>query len=586
MIRELFQPHNQFLKETFFFEINDLLEFLIYIAKTTPYIGFFAYRDSKNIQLSVKNDIDVKIIKFTNECSKNPFIIEAKEEWQQKFLNLISLKFSENYTYLNLKNWSGWPTNYNILYNKPVIKFKGDFYCFFPNMLIENIFYILTEIIRNSNEKYYSKTFLNKRKEYLEEKPLEYFAKLLLGSRIYKNLFYHLIKNVKKKRFEIDSLIIFDNNILIIEAKSGNFTIRARRGYTDRIKKTAQELIDGAYNQAMNTKKYILESQNPKFFYKNGNLALELKNKSDFDNFYLINTTLEKLGPLSSKLNLVSNFNLIKGKEWPWSIYINELRIISDLIESPSEFLLYLKRRIEINEYNQFHSMDEIDYLEFFFHAGMKINPKILDKFKIIPLDSSFQINKYYNYLAGRAEKYKKPQFKINNGIKEFIKKIELCGKFKFTKITTHILGLEKVEHDLINSKLEKLVDRTRIDDIDHSFYYNGIDSNTGLVIITNKHYFEKERIKYINYAKIKKYQNKKDILFLILLEVNDDTYKINDLYIFDKKWKYNPIKQKNIRTLVNTGQFEKINSKLKIGRNEPCPCGSGKKFKKCCGRL
>ena len=21
-----------------------------------------------------------------------------------------------------------------------------------------------------------------------------------------------------------------------------------------------------------------------------------------------------------------------------------------------------------------------------------------------------------------------------------------------------------------------------------------------------------------------------------------------------------------------------------KIGRNEPCPCGSGKKFKKCCG--
>ncbi|MBM3167252.1 MAG: SEC-C domain-containing protein, partial [Chloroflexi bacterium] len=22
-----------------------------------------------------------------------------------------------------------------------------------------------------------------------------------------------------------------------------------------------------------------------------------------------------------------------------------------------------------------------------------------------------------------------------------------------------------------------------------------------------------------------------------------------------------------------------------KIGRNEPCPCGSGKKYKHCCGR-
>jgi uncharacterized protein YecA (UPF0149 family) len=23
---------------------------------------------------------------------------------------------------------------------------------------------------------------------------------------------------------------------------------------------------------------------------------------------------------------------------------------------------------------------------------------------------------------------------------------------------------------------------------------------------------------------------------------------------------------------------------RIKVGRNEPCPCGSGKKYKKCCG--
>ncbi|MBC8060346.1 MAG: SEC-C domain-containing protein [Clostridiaceae bacterium] len=31
----------------------------------------------------------------------------------------------------------------------------------------------------------------------------------------------------------------------------------------------------------------------------------------------------------------------------------------------------------------------------------------------------------------------------------------------------------------------------------------------------------------------------------------------------------------KNSKTVVN---------EIKIGRNEPCPCGSGKKYKKCCG--
>ncbi|MFQ5714200.1 MAG: SEC-C metal-binding domain-containing protein [Candidatus Scalinduaceae bacterium] len=29
--------------------------------------------------------------------------------------------------------------------------------------------------------------------------------------------------------------------------------------------------------------------------------------------------------------------------------------------------------------------------------------------------------------------------------------------------------------------------------------------------------------------------------------------------------------------------QEESIRSELKVGRNSPCPCGSGKKYKKCC---
>jgi uncharacterized protein YecA (UPF0149 family) len=27
------------------------------------------------------------------------------------------------------------------------------------------------------------------------------------------------------------------------------------------------------------------------------------------------------------------------------------------------------------------------------------------------------------------------------------------------------------------------------------------------------------------------------------------------------------------------------VNKDAKVGRNDPCPCGSGKKYKHCCGR-
>jgi uncharacterized protein YecA (UPF0149 family) len=41
---------------------------------------------------------------------------------------------------------------------------------------------------------------------------------------------------------------------------------------------------------------------------------------------------------------------------------------------------------------------------------------------------------------------------------------------------------------------------------------------------------------------------------------------------------------------LANTQPLQDIDPRVvtvprkKVGRNEPCPCGSGKKYKKCCG--
>lgn len=35
---------------------------------------------------------------------------------------------------------------------------------------------------------------------------------------------------------------------------------------------------------------------------------------------------------------------------------------------------------------------------------------------------------------------------------------------------------------------------------------------------------------------------------------------------------------------IKNTEKVEPLKADAEPGRNEPCPCGSGKKYKKCCG--
>lgn len=48
-------------------------------------------------------------------------------------------------------------------------------------------------------------------------------------------------------------------------------------------------------------------------------------------------------------------------------------------------------------------------------------------------------------------------------------------------------------------------------------------------------------------------------------------------------------VTEDDIRTLLEEIREEKVDpvryEQAKIGRNEPCPCGSGKKYKRCCGR-
>ena len=60
---------------------------------------------------------------------------------------------------------------------------------------------------------------------------------------------------------------------------------------------------------------------------------------------------------------------------------------------------------------------------------------------------------------------------------------------------------------------------------------------------------------------------------------------------VFEEKgWKYTielaPDKPEDITDLeILLNPIKTEIADKKVGRNEPCPCGSGKKYKKCCGK-
>ena len=58
-------------------------------------------------------------------------------------------------------------------------------------------------------------------------------------------------------------------------------------------------------------------------------------------------------------------------------------------------------------------------------------------------------------------------------------------------------------------------------------------------------------------------------------IQYTDEEEDNNDEYVAKEEKAFDNVSHRKF-TVVN---------KRKIGRNEPCPCGSGKKYKHCCGK-
>lgn len=79
--------------------------------------------------------------------------------------------------------------------------------------------------------------------------------------------------------------------------------------------------------------------------------------------------------------------------------------------------------------------------------------------------------------------------------------------------------------------------------------------------------------------------ENLKDAINLKNGSIEEDfKNKLYDINFRIRKWCLKGYNEKEIRNVNNTNvHIKNPSEKVKVGRNDPCPCGSGKKYKKCC---
>ncbi|MFA6548986.1 MAG: SEC-C metal-binding domain-containing protein, partial [Candidatus Margulisiibacteriota bacterium] len=89
-------------------------------------------------------------------------------------------------------------------------------------------------------------------------------------------------------------------------------------------------------------------------------------------------------------------------------------------------------------------------------------------------------------------------------------------------------------------------------------------------------------REKMLALCHLRKYKSKGDI-WIGLGSLKNSRAMIDMVAYGTEKWEHNTTLEEASKKILNgKGQFIRLR---KIGRNEKCPCGSGLKYKKCCGK-
>jgi hypothetical protein len=402
---------------------------------------------------------------------KQVYEITPNKRALPQLLELLSCSYGDNDgDPFMLKGWEAWPQNESIIFRKPIVKVESKYYCFIPYLLVQNLQLILEDLIKETDTHWFSKRYLNARKQYLEIKCRAYIENMLPSARAFSNLYYTVVENGEEKKPELDGMIIYDENLLLIEAKSAPLHISARRGSVDRIKRQVKEIIAGAYSQCKRAKDYIEREPTPEFYDKHNRLVLKLSDKSRFRNIFLVNVTLDLLGSLAIHLNSVKSLGLLDGREWPWSVYVNDLRAISELVEFPSQLLHYLHRRIRINDFPQFHSVDELDLFGFYLKQGLYFEKGELEQFSKVGIhDFSADIDDYYEGIQ-RGLKPAKPRQDIPLVFRSVINKIQKSQTPGFTRFAVKLLDLCGKNRQEFATEYERIVKATLEDRKSHQF--------------------------------------------------------------------------------------------------------------------
>lgn len=612
-LRDLLSPHDNIFRELFNITIEDFLtgisklqyslmqgfndgldEMDLLREKTLPAVEFNDTTLEMTRQEAMQKVIEELGLEELRDSALGKirgydlFDVQKVTGLPDTLLRKLSWAPGEEKNFFAEGEYAGWPLRRTPVEERPFIFINDKYYCFDLYSLFENLYRIIQRLLFTLKPEY--KSIWNERqKEVSEELPFSLFDKLLDKPEMYKSIYYPSPVGKKRHWCENDGIIIFDDHIIVIEVKAGSFTYTPPSTDFPAYIQSIKTLIKSPHDQAKRFIDYILSDDTVTIYDELHKPIRELR-KDDFRQITICCLTLDNFTSFAARAEKLKSLGIGFNELPVWSLSIDDLRVYANYFESPSMFTHFLEKRIKGAKSEALELFDELDHLGMYINhndyaqlAEEKKNAKVLWQGYREDLDE------YFSQLIFDHSVPIKPKQKVPQKIQEIIEWLDVKNKQGKARIASSLLNLNGETRQKISLQLTKVLERQK--QINKTTPLS-VFGDAKITFICKQEDVESFSIEHSrDYVLATLLKAKDDVRLGLYLSYSEDDTLINVECEYLTKEDVPKGREAEVAKLADTLAerrilaFKQQNNIKKIGRNDPCPCGSGKKHKKCCGK-
>lgn len=482
--------------------------------------------------------------------------------------------------------YSGTPFRTLPARKKPLIKLGGDHYltdpCFARDAAYRAILHNL--LARDTG---YTGEFKQNQKEWSESAFANVFERQLVGATVLREVYYRCGGNW----VENDTLILTDGVLVLVEAKSGQAaTIASPAADFERHARAMRDLIVKAYGQCRRFLEYLSSAdESPLYAFKDGRYEEVIRIRlSDYWLVLPIGLTVESFSPFSTSSKQLPGIDPILGKHPFVSVAIDELLVLGRLLPSTGALMHYLRIRQEAAGIKELFLFDELDYLGAYITKNRffdDLRPQLTQGANLIVVDGmSFVIDDYFSQhdWVQKAPPAQECPEELH-GLLAALNRTRALG---WIEADSHLRDFGFEGRNDLAKQLEPL--RKSLSRYPRRYFATRVDFGLLFWLHREGDAAEMEAAQLKAQAVAESFDVQRVLLIVIGVDKRGRYARTVPHWI--QRAQANEVIRADAaalsrRTVDLDAKVPMTRPPGKLGRNEPCWCRSGRKFKKCHGR-